>query len=126
MPDGVMQRFDEPVIEVVALDPAARAARAPAERMVRRVLTHVTEPVLHVEIKLGVARDPAVERPASAEVTLNVNGRPIRAHVAAHSLRAAIDLLEPRLRRRLEHRVAHRAAQRRMARRQRRDEPDVS
>jgi ribosome-associated translation inhibitor RaiA len=126
MPDGVMQRFDEPVIEVVALDPAARGARVPAEQMVRRVLTHVTEPVLHVEIKLGMARDHAVERPASAEVTLNVNGHPIRAHVAARSLRVAVDLLEPRLRRRLDHRVAHRDARRRMARRQRPDEPDVS
>jgi ribosome-associated translation inhibitor RaiA len=117
MPEGVMQRSDQTVIEVVALDPAARRARTPAEQMVRRVLEVVHEPVLHAEVKLGVAPDPAVERPATASATLDVNGHPVRAHVAAHSLRAAIDLLEDRLRRRLEDRGAHREAQLRSARR---------
>jgi RNA polymerase-binding transcription factor DksA/ribosome-associated translation inhibitor RaiA len=125
MQDGVTKRKDRPrgegrraktdageagngpIIEVVALDEAARAVVRRAERKVRRVLHVAGAPVLHATVKLGLAPDPAVERPALAEVTLDINGQLVRAHVAAHTLREAVDLLEDRLRRRLEHRVAH-------------------
>jgi ribosome-associated translation inhibitor RaiA len=51
--------------------------------------------------------DPAVERPAVAEATLEVNGHPLRAHAAADHLEEAVDLLEDRLRPQLEHLSSH-------------------
>lgn len=63
---------------------------------------HEAAPILFGEIKLDLEANPAVERPARAEAVLDVNGDPVRAHVAAHDLPEAIDLLEDRLARRLE------------------------
>jgi ribosome-associated translation inhibitor RaiA len=51
--------------------------------------------------------DPAVERPAVAEATLEVSGHPLRAHAAAGQLEEAVDLLEDRLRQQLEHLSSH-------------------
>jgi ribosome-associated translation inhibitor RaiA len=63
--------------------------------------------ILDARLRLHHEPDPARERPAIAEASLDVNGRTVRAHVAAPTMREAIDLLETRLRRRLE-RVAER------------------
>lgn len=63
---------------------------------------HESAPILFVEVKLDLEANPAVERPARAEAVLDVNGDPVRAHVAAHDLPEAIDLLEDRLARRLD------------------------
>jgi ribosomal subunit interface protein len=57
--------------------------------------------VLFAEVELTVEPNPAQERPAVAEATLDVNGRPVRAHVAGQEMFEAIDLLESRLARRL-------------------------
>lgn len=100
----------EPVVEVVARDEAAGAVKAYAEQKIRRVVTLAGEPVLYARVKLATAPDPAVERPASAQATLDVNGRLVRARVAAHTAREAVDLLERRLRDRLEHRAEHELA----------------
>lgn len=59
------------------------------------------EPVLFGQIRLIAESNPAIERPAIAEATLDVNGTPVRAHVAAGDLDEAVDLLEERLKRRL-------------------------
>jgi RNA polymerase-binding transcription factor DksA len=88
-------------VTVVARDPEAEAARPYAEQKVRRVIEAAGAPVLHARVKLDTAPDPAVERPALAEAAVDVNGRLVRAHVAAHTLHEAVDLLEPRLRDRL-------------------------
>jgi len=98
----------EPVIEVLAMDAAARRVKALAERKVRRVLPVAGRPVLHVRVKLAMAPDPAVERPASAEATLDVSGRLIRAHAVAHELGEAVDLLVDRLRTQLVRRARRR------------------
>jgi RNA polymerase-binding transcription factor DksA/ribosome-associated translation inhibitor RaiA len=95
----------EPVIEVVALSPAAEPVKGYAEAKVRAVTGLVDEPILHARVKLTVAPDPAVERPARAQATLDVNGRLVRAEVAAHALQEAVDLLEGRLHDRLGHRA---------------------
>jgi RNA polymerase-binding transcription factor DksA len=58
-------------------------------------------PILHARVKLMLASDPAVDRPARAQATLDVNGRLVRAEIAAHTMHEAVDLLESRLRGRL-------------------------
>jgi ribosome-associated translation inhibitor RaiA len=78
-----------------------------------RLVRSIDAPVLHVDIRLTVDHDPARERPAHARVLLNVNGEPIRAHVAAATMDEAIDLLEARLRRRFKSLAEHRQAIRR-------------
>lgn len=70
----------------------------------------IDEPVLLVRVKLGLATDPARERPAIAKALLDVNGDLIRAHVAAETPQLAVDLLQQRLRDKLEHRSQRRIA----------------
>jgi RNA polymerase-binding transcription factor DksA len=101
MPD----RQSEPLVDVVAHGAHAAAARDYAEKKVRRAMDTAGAPVLFGRVKLGEAPDPAVERPALAQAMLDVNGRPVRAHVAAPTMTEAIDLLEERLRDRLQHRA---------------------
>lgn len=72
----------------------------------------VGEPILFARVKLAVAADPARSRPALAQATLDVNGRLVRAHVAARDLHEAIDLLQQRLRNKLQHLAEHRKAER--------------
>jgi RNA polymerase-binding transcription factor DksA/ribosome-associated translation inhibitor RaiA len=116
MPDGLLEWYDdrqgghaavEPVVEIVARDAQAEMATGYAERKVRRVMEVVDEPILHARVTLTVAPDPAVDRPALAQATLDVNGQLVRAHVAAHTMHAAVDLLEQRLRGRLQRRTEH-------------------
>jgi hypothetical protein len=79
-----------------------------AKRRLGRVIDQIAEPVWFVRTKLSLASDPGRKRPALAEVTLDVDGDLVRAHVAATDLREAIDLLQRRLRDQLEHRAQHR------------------
>jgi Sigma 54 modulation/S30EA ribosomal protein C terminus len=58
------------------------------------------EPVLYARVRLTQGADPAVSRPAVAQANLDVNGRQLRAQVAAKTLHEAIDLLQARLRER--------------------------
>lgn len=73
-----------------------------AEEKIARVGRFSPRPILLARAKLTEEANPSVERRAVAEASLDVNGRIVRAHVAAHDMRAAVDLLEERLRRRLE------------------------
>ena len=68
----------------------------------QHLVSHERSPVLFGEIRLTFEPNPARDRPATAEAVLVVNGDPVRAHVAAHGLPEAVDLLEDRLARRLE------------------------
>jgi RNA polymerase-binding transcription factor DksA len=99
-----------PPVEVVALDASVEGVRGRAEEKVRGVMDRVGERILFARVKLGVAPNPAVERPAWAQATLDVNGDLVRAQVAAYSPAEAVDLLVDRLRDRLEHRAEHRRA----------------
>ena len=58
-------------------------------------------PVLFAQVKLIQEANPAQARPALAEASLDLNGRVVRAHVAAGDLMEAADLLEAKLRRNL-------------------------
>jgi ribosome-associated translation inhibitor RaiA len=72
-----------------ALDLVARLARTTAR------------PVLHARVTVKQLSDRALERPAVAKATLDVNGRPVRAHVAERTVDLALHRLEERLRRNL-------------------------
>ena len=86
-----------------------------AAKRLSTLIEHVAEPVLFARVKLTQAPDPALERPAIAEATIDINGEIVRAQVGAHRMGEAIDMLRARLRGKLEHRAQHRQALRRRA-----------
>jgi hypothetical protein len=73
-------------------------------------LTH--RPVLHARVRLTKCDDPALELPVIAQANLDVEGRVVRAQVAAGTDREAIDRLQARLRQRLEQVAEHWEARR--------------
>lgn len=81
---------------------------------ITRVAEICRERVGHVEIRLMMEANPARERPAIAEATLDVDGQPVRARIAEPTMDEAIDALVDRLRRRIKrheerrHRLAER------------------
>jgi ribosome-associated translation inhibitor RaiA len=94
----------------VSVDPDAQAY---ARDKIGQVARLAPGPVLLARVKLSRAPDPALDRPALAQATLDVNGRLVRAQVAARQFDEAVDLLEARLRDRLEHLHSHLRARRR-------------
>ena len=66
------------------------------------LLRVASEPVLFARVKLIMAADPAVERPAVAQVNVDLNGRLIRAQAAGETMREAVEHACARLRVRLE------------------------
>lgn len=72
-------------------------ADAYARRKVLVVISHVSEPVLSAHVKLTQAANASAARPATAQAVVDVNGRPVRAHVAATTMFEAVDLLQERL-----------------------------
>ncbi|MBW5480608.1 ribosome hibernation promotion factor [Streptomyces bambusae] len=72
-----------------------------AQEKVLAAVGHVGEPVLAVQVKLTQAVNTSTHRPATAQAVVNVNGRPVRAHVAASTMFEAVDLLQERLTARL-------------------------
>jgi ribosome-associated translation inhibitor RaiA len=76
--------------------------RAYSLEKLRHVSRFAPGPILHARLRLHHEPDPGRERPAIAEASLDINGRAVRAHVAAPTMREAIDLLEARLRRRID------------------------
>jgi hypothetical protein len=75
---------------------------------VQTVLEAIEDPVLFARLKLHRVSDPARDRPAIAQVSVDVDGEVVRAHVAAHEMREAADLLQRRLRAKLEQRAQRR------------------
>lgn len=78
-----------------------------ARRRIEKVFGQIGEPVLFARLQLTLAADPARERPALAGVVVDIDGTVLRAHVAAHDLREAADLLQRRLLDQVEHRASH-------------------
>ncbi len=89
-------------VSVVQLGDVPEAAKAYAIDKITQLARYTKRPILFAQVKLSLEPKPSIDRPALAEATLDVNGQPVRAHVAGHDLMEAIDLLEDRLRRRLE------------------------
>jgi hypothetical protein len=69
---------------------------------VSSLLRMASEPVLFTRVKLTMAADPAVQRPAVAQVNIDLNGRLIRAQAAGVTVREAVEHACGRLRIRLE------------------------
>lgn len=88
-------------IEVTLRGNVGEGAGANAEETVAKALDHAPGPVLKVHLVLDWLPDPAVERPALAEVNVDVNGRLVRAKAAAPTMSEAVDELDQRLRRQL-------------------------
>jgi ribosome-associated translation inhibitor RaiA len=83
-----------------------------AAEKVERTARAASRPVLFARLMLHEEANPAIQRPAVAKASLDVSGTLVRAHVAAGTMREAVDMLEERLRRRLEILAGHRRAAR--------------
>lgn len=83
-----------------------------AREKVLRVCAAAPRPILRARVALVREGDPALRRPCVAKAGLDLSGRTVRAHVAAHTMNEAADLLEERLRRRLESLTEHDRASR--------------
>lgn len=81
--------------------PVSAPSRQRAEEKLGHLTTMFRDPVLFAEMRLIVDEATVGVRPAVAEATLDINGTPIRAQVAAADIDAAVDLLEERLKRRI-------------------------
>ncbi|MEV7180214.1 HPF/RaiA family ribosome-associated protein [Kitasatospora sp. NPDC093679] len=86
-----------PAVELQAQGDLPPGTTERARAKVLSVVERIREPVLSVRIRLTRMNNPAAERPFAAQATVDVNGRPARAHVAAPSMAEAIDLLHDRL-----------------------------
>jgi ribosomal subunit interface protein len=75
------------------------AAKEYATEKIAQLARLTDKPILFAQVKLTLEPNPASQRPALAEATLDVNGSQVRAHVAADQFDEAVDLLEGRLRR---------------------------
>lgn len=95
-------------IVMSAVGDVGEDAKAYAQDRVARLLEMLREPVLFARVKLAKEADPARDRRAVAQATLDVNGDLVRAHVAAHTMPEAVDRLQGRLRDLLDHRAQHR------------------
>jgi len=73
-----------------------------AAHRVSSLVRAASEPVLFARVKLTMAADPAVERPAIAQVSVDLNGRLVRAQAAGGTMREAVEHACDRLRIRLE------------------------
>jgi ribosome-associated translation inhibitor RaiA len=92
------------------------AERDYAESKIARLSGLVSAPILFARVVLTTHDDPARGRPVSAKGELDVNGRPVLAHVAAATVHEAVDLLDARLRERLERYAHHRQSKARRGR----------
>ena len=77
-------------------------SRELAAAKVGSLLRIAAEPTLSARVMLAMAADPAVACPAVAQVTVDMNGRIVRAQAAEQTMRAAIEQMETRLRVRLD------------------------
>jgi hypothetical protein len=83
-----------------------------AEDVIRGVARLAPAPILFARVSIAHDDDPAVRRRVVAKASLDVNGRVVRAHLAAEHFDEALDLLQARLRRGLEVLAEHRQARR--------------
>ncbi|MET9617652.1 ribosome hibernation promotion factor [Kitasatospora indigofera] len=68
-----------------------------ARAKVLAVVERLDEPVLAARVKLTQEANHAIRKPALAQVVIDLDGRPVRAHVAAATMREAVDLVQERL-----------------------------
>lgn len=85
-------------VDTVARGPVADRDVEYARAAVQHAAGFANHPVLSARAVLTMSEDPALERPARAEASLDVNGTQIRAHALASGMPGAVDLLEDKLR----------------------------
>lgn len=100
--EAVLERGAQAPIQVSTDGAITEDERTYALRKLEKVLDDLERPVLHAQLRLYRAADPARERPVLARATVDVDGEPVRAHVAGQTAQEAVDLLEARLRDRLD------------------------
>lgn len=88
-------------LEILTRGPVAPHMREYAEEKVRHAARAAPRPLLFARVTLTEHENPATERPSSAKASLDVSGRLVRAHVAAPTTTAAVDILVDRLERQL-------------------------
>jgi len=88
-------------VDLVLRGPVSPDAAEYARTKVDHVTAYANHPVLAARVVLTWAQDPAMDRPARAEASLDVNGTQIRAHATASDMMGAVDLLEAKLRKNL-------------------------
>ncbi|MFF5336181.1 sigma 54 modulation/S30EA ribosomal C-terminal domain-containing protein [Streptomyces sp. NPDC013181] len=88
-------------VQVRSRGQVPRGADAYAREKVLAALDQVSEPVLTAQVKLTQQVSGSAARPAAARAVVDVNGRLVRAHVAASTMFEAVDLLRERLTARL-------------------------
>jgi hypothetical protein len=91
-----------PQIQAHAQGAVPQEAMDMAVQRVRALLRLAPEPVPFVRVKLMMAADPAVQRPAIAQANVDLGGRIIRAEAAAGTLREATQRMCDRLKIRME------------------------
>jgi hypothetical protein len=106
------ERVRPPAVRVSIHDGLSHGVTDYARTKMTAVLRLAHEPVLAARVRLTRHADPAVSRPVIAQANLDVNGRLVRAVVAAPTAREAVDLLEAKLRHRLERIARHWEARR--------------
>lgn len=89
-------------LEIAAKGNVGDEVRSYAEQKVRKAAKLSPKPVLFGRVSLSLHENPSVERPAAAKASLDLPGRRVRAHVAAPTMREAVDRLETRLQRQFE------------------------
>lgn len=92
---------DPVTVEVTVRGEVAEQAVPYARTKVAHVVEKAHEPVLAAHVVLTAAPDPAVQRWARAEASLDLNGTPLRAHATASDMLGAVDLLEGKLQKNL-------------------------
>lgn len=99
--DTSRSREVHPQVQVTSRGEVPHRQEEYAAQKLSEVVRYTRQPVRSVQVVLEVSADPARVHPSIAEATLDVDGAPVRAHVAADRLHEAVDLLEARLRRQL-------------------------
>jgi ribosome-associated translation inhibitor RaiA len=94
------QPHDVP-IQYTARGTVPRGAAAYALRRIEHLLAKAPGRALHARVVLTHEPNPALEHPARAEVSIDLNGTPVRARVDANELQEAADLVVDRLQRQL-------------------------
>ncbi|TQF02808.1 HPF/RaiA family ribosome-associated protein [Kitasatospora acidiphila] len=79
-----------------------------ARTKILAVLGRLDEPVVAARVKLTQEPNHAMAKPSLAQAVVDLNGRPVRAHVAAATMQEAVDLLQDRLNARIARVRGHR------------------
>jgi len=99
---GIPDRDVEAPLRLETQGDVSGSAQDEIETKLRRLSRRAPRPVRMLKATLVKHGDPALERPNVAMASIDVDGRVVRAHVAAAGMGQAIEAVEERLSRRLD------------------------